>query len=226
MGKGSPADRPAALGWPRQRFRSYFTLAAFLRRRYGEGTTVRDWIYRDGEGREAFRVLRIDYRGPDGSMAKTYRPCHRCADGRWQFGRPEGLLPLYNLAAILTAPPQGIVTVLEGEKCADLAASIGLPHATTSAHGAQSPQLTDWSPLAGRPVAIIRDEGGRGGEYAAKVTAILDALTPPADARILQLPGLSNGEDIEQWIAAQRAAGHLDCHILGGLLRLIDSAIR
>jgi hypothetical protein len=44
--------RPAApIAFPRragQRFRSYFTLAAFLRRRYGDGTAITGWIYRDG----------------------------------------------------------------------------------------------------------------------------------------------------------------------------------
>ncbi len=69
-----------------------------------------------------------------------------------------------------------IVTLLEGEKCADIATALGLPHATASAHGAKAPWLSDWSPLAGRPVAILRDEERTGAEYAAKVAAILAAL--------------------------------------------------
>ena len=68
-------------------------------------------------------------------------------------------------------------------------------------------QLTDWSPLAGRSVAILRDEGENGARYAAKVAAILAALDPPADVRIVRLPGLSDGEDIEQWLAARRSSG-------------------
>ena len=157
--------RPAARTFRRraeQRFRSYFTLAAFLRRRYGDGTAVRHWIYRDAAGEEAFRVLRIDYRAPDGTAAKSYRPCHKAADGRWLLSRPAMPLPLYNLPAILAAPPEATIAVLEGEKCTDIAAALGLPHATTSAHGAQAPQLTDWSPLAGRSVAILGDAGERG----------------------------------------------------------------
>ena len=131
------------------------------KKRYGEGTPVTPWIYREPAGEEAFRVLRIDYRAPDGSKAKSYRPCHQAADGRWLLSRPAGLLPLYNLPAILAAPPEAIIAVLEGEKCTDIAAALGLPHATTSAHGAKAPQLTDWSPLAGRSVAILRDDGER-----------------------------------------------------------------
>ena len=173
-----------------QRFRSYFTLAAYLRRRYGEGTTVQAWIYRDAAGDEAFRVLRVDYRAPDGSKAKSYRPCRRGDDGRWLLSRPDLPLPLYNLPAVLTAPPSETVAVLEGEKCADIAAALGLTPVTTSAHGAQAPQLSDWSPLAGRSVAILRDAGERGAEYAVKVAAILSALDPPARVHIVSLPGL------------------------------------
>jgi hypothetical protein len=84
-----------------QRFRSFFTLRAFLRRRYGEGSPVRHWTYLDASGAEAFRVLRIDYQSPDGSKAKSYRPCHQAPDGRWLLSRPEGKLPLYNLPSIL-----------------------------------------------------------------------------------------------------------------------------
>ena len=65
------------------------------------------WIYRDADGREVFRVLRVDYRAPDGSPAKSYRPCHRAADGKWLLSRPDVPLPLYNLPAILAAPPGG-----------------------------------------------------------------------------------------------------------------------
>ena len=106
---------------------------------------------------------------PTASQAKSYRPCHKAADGRWLLSRPDEPLPLYNLPAILAAPPQATVAVLEGEKCTDLAASLGLPFVTTSAHGAKAPQLTDWSPLAGRRVAILRDADRDGEGYAAKV---------------------------------------------------------
>jgi hypothetical protein len=207
-----------------QRFRSYFTLSAFLLRRYGEGADVRSWIYRDACGQEVFRVLRIDYAAPDGARAKSYRPCHRDSDGRWRLSRPDGLLPLYNLPAILAAPPKAVVTLFEGEKCADLAAALGLPHATASAHGAKAPWLSDWSPLAGRIVTILRDEDEDGAEYASRVSAILSALTPPADVRILRLPGLSDGNDIEQWIAYRHDCGLTDADIFAELVALIAAA--
>jgi hypothetical protein len=224
-GDARPAGTPSARrSRAQQRFRSYFTLAAFLKKRYGEGSLVTPWIYRERGGEEACRVLRVDYHAPDGSKAKSYRPCHKAADGRWRLSKPAGLLPLYNLPAIMAAPPTAIITLLEGEKCTDISTAIGLPHATTSAHGARSPQLTDWSLLAGRRVAILRDEGDDGAGYASKVGAILAALSPPAGVSIVRLPGLTDGDDIEQWIAACRSCGQSDAEILAELRALIDSA--
>lgn len=206
-----------------QRFRSFFTLRAFLRRRYGAGTAVRHWTYCDAGGGEVFRVLRVDYRAPDGSRAKSYRPCHEAADGKWLLARPDRPLPLYNLPALAAAPAEGAVAVLEGEKCADLAAVIGLVPVTTSAHGAKAPQLTDWSPLAGRTVAILGDADPDGASYAVQVAAILAALDPPARVRIVALPGLAEGDDIEQFLAARRAQGRHDGEILAELRELIAS---
>jgi hypothetical protein len=226
-GEALPDDaRPTAHGRRRaeQRFRSYFTLRAFLCKHYGEGTAIRPWPYRDAAGAEVFRVLRIDYRAPDGSQAKSYRPCHKDADGKWRLSRPEGKLPLYNLPAILAAPPQDVIAVLEGEKCAELAMSIGLPRATTSAHGAKAPWLSDWSPLAGRRVAILGDEDADGASYAARIAAMLAELDPPARPHVVRLPGLSDGEDIEQWIAARRDDGLTDADLLAELIALIDPA--
>jgi hypothetical protein len=220
------AARPAANGRRRaeQRFRSYFTLRAFLCRHYGEGTAIRFWPYHDAAGDEAFRVLRIDYRAPDGTRAKSYRPCHKASDGRWLLSRPEGKLPLYNLPALLAAPPGAVIALLEGEKCADLAASVGLPCVTASAHGAKAPWLSDWSPLAGRRIAILPDADDDGAVYAARVSALLAELDPPARSRIIRLPGLSGGGDIEQWIAHRRDCGLTDADLLADLAALIETA--
>ena len=210
--------RPVAPGILRrraeQRFRSFFTLTAYLRRRYGRNASIRFWPYHDAEGREIFRVLRIDYAAPDGTKAKSYRPCHVAGDGRWLISRPPEKLPLYRLPEILAAPPEAVITVLEGEKCADIAASLGLTPASASAHGAQAPWLTDWSPLSGRRVAILADAGKAGASYATQVTALIAALEPPAIARIVTLPGLADGEDIEQFAADLRQSGHSDEAIL------------
>ena len=177
------AARPAANTLRRraeQRFRSYFTLRASLRKRYGVGTSIRFWAYHDAAEQEVFRVLRVDYRAADGTAAKSYRPCHQAGDGKWRLARPDTPLPLYHLPSILAAPLDATIAVLEGEKCTDIATALGWPHATTSAHGAKAPQLTDWSPLAGRSVALLRDADADGAGYVAQVAALLAALDPPA----------------------------------------------
>jgi hypothetical protein len=207
-----------------QRFRSFHTLRAFLLGRYGDGADIRHWIYRDAAGDEVFRVLRIDYAAPGGMPANSYRPCHRAADGKWLLSRPDGKLPLFNLPEVLAAPPEAVITVLEGEKCACLAAALGLSFATTSAHGAKSPWLADWSPLAGRRVAVLRDADSDGEGYAAKVACLLGELDPLAHVQIVSLPGLAEGEDIEQFIAARRSAGCADAEIIAELQALITTA--
>jgi hypothetical protein len=207
-----------------QRFRSFFTLSAFLRRRHGNGTTIRHWIYRQTDGGEAFRVLRVDYRAPDGSRAKSYRPCHRLEDGTWRLSRPGLPLPLYNLPAILAAPPEAMIVLVEGEKCADLASAIGLGPVTTSAHGAKAPRLTEWAPLAGRAVALLGDADADGQGYVAQAAGILAALDPPARVRIVTLPDLAEGEDIEQFIEGRRDVGRTDGDILAELREMIYSS--
>jgi hypothetical protein len=73
-------------------------------------------------------------------------------------------------------------------------------------------------------VAILRDEDEDGASYASRVSAILAALDPPADVRIVRLPGLSDGDDIEQWIDARRYYGRSDAEILAELSALIEAS--
>jgi hypothetical protein len=109
-------------------------------------------------------------------------------------------------------------------KCIDIAAALGLAHATAGAYGAKAPQLTDWSPLAGRSVALIGDEDNGGASYTARLAAILTALDPPAAVRIVRLPGLADGEDVERFVAARRSHGRTDVDILAELRGLIAAA--
>ena len=57
-----------------------------------------------------------------------------------------------------------------------------------------------------------------------EVSAILSSLDPPADARIVRLRGLSEREDIEQWIAHRRDCGLTDAEIFAELVALIAAA--
>lgn len=178
---------------------------------------VARYAYQNEAGADAFVVVRFEPEQRDGS--KTYRPFH-AADGGWRSGDPEGLLPLYRLAEVKAAT--GRIYVVEGEKCAEAARALGLT-CTTSAHGAKSPDKTDWSPLAGHDVAILPDNDEPGSAYAMDVARTLAHLAPPAKIKIVTLPGLANpGDDIADFIESQK--DQTPDSIRGTIESLADSA--
>ncbi|WP_281502936.1 DUF927 domain-containing protein [Ancylobacter crimeensis] len=79
-----------------------------------------------------------------------------------------------------------MVLITEGEKSRD-AAAVLFPDmvVTTPAHGAKSPHLTDFAPLAGRVVVIAIDNDGAGQQFGDKVCDLV--RTAGADA-VLHLP--------------------------------------
>jgi hypothetical protein len=152
------------------------------------------WHYRYADNSTALVVVRID----GARKGKTYRPIRPHADG-WAIGDPAGPLPLYRLGDLADANP---VYLVEGEKCADAARSIGLT-ATTSAHGAKSPAKSEWTPLAGKEVILVPDNDAPGRKYAETVAGILSKLDPPAKVRFLELPCLPAGGDIADFLDAR-----------------------
>jgi len=167
------------------------------------GTLAGWWPYFSTDDAEALTILRFDLPriDPDtGKVEKTFRPLHPVSGG-WAVGDPPGPLPLYRQAALDGARR---VYVLEGEKCVDKAAGIGLV-ATTSAHGAESAKKTDWTPLAGLDVVVSRDADRSGLDYVDDVATILTRLDPPARVKVLLLPGLPPKGDIVDYLDAHDA---------------------
>jgi putative DNA primase/helicase len=152
------------------------------------------WIYYESHQGSRFELLRV-YRFDPAGAKKDYVPVHPMHEG-WQVGDPPGKLPLYGLPELAGAET---VVVTEGEKCADLVRSMGLI-ATTSAHGAQSAKKSDWRPLAGKSVVLIPDNNEEGEGYILTVAKLLIDLEPVPAIRILRLPGIEKGHDIQQWI--------------------------
>jgi hypothetical protein len=151
------------------------------------------WTYHDADGAPVMAVGRYDT--VDG---KTYRPFHRLPDGSWEVGDPSGLLPLYWLPEVIAA--SGPVFVAEGEKCVLALVQLGAK-VTTSAHGAECPHKTDWTPLAGKSVVILPDNDPPGEGYAAAVLRMLKRLDPrPPWVKVVRLPGLGAGEDVADWL--------------------------
>jgi putative DNA primase/helicase len=135
---------------------------------------------------------------------KTFRPASKIGDA-WKIGDPVGLWPLYQLPAILQS--QGRVYNCEGEKAADALRSLGLI-ATTSAHGAQSPAKTDWTPVAGREVVILPDNDDAGRKYAEAVIDLLNKLTPRPTIKVVYLPDLPEHGDAVDFIARRKAVSN------------------
>ena len=182
--------------------------------------TRRD-MYQNADGREVAGVLRFDRADgttdPDGKVIKSFRPIHAVVGG-WKLGDPPGKWTLFNLSAILARAGQ--VYGNEGEKAASAGAAIGLT-CTTSAHGAKSPQKTDWSALAGRDVVILSDNDKAGRGYADKVAGLVHAAGA-ASIRILELPGLPPKGDLFDFVALR--AGQSPEAIRAQIERLTASA--
>ncbi len=145
---------------------------------------------------DAERVARFDC--PDGS--KQFRPVHRVGT-HWHIGDPKGLWPLYLGDGVEELPESGrTVYVVEGEKCCDIARSMQMA-AVTSSHGASSAAKSDWSKLARHDgeIILIPDNDDAGEKYVRDVARLIFSENPQARLKIVRLPGLLTGGDIEQF---------------------------
>jgi hypothetical protein len=169
-----------------------------LTRKFGRPPDHR-WTYRNAQGQPVGFVLRWET-----EQGKEIRPIARQADGQWTIGAMPPPRPLYRLPELLAAQVERSVWVVEGEKCADAAVSLGLL-ATTSAGGAQAADKTDWSPLRDRLVVILPDHDDAGRRYAEQV-AKLCLSVGAASVRILDLaqhlPDLPAGGDLADLVAS------------------------
>ena len=191
-------------------FASAADAIAELERRHGPRSAL--WTYHDAEGQPCGLVVRWDRE--DG---KDIRPAALIA-GRWHLGGLPEPRPLYGLPEVLTAT---IVFVCEGEKAADAVRGLGLT-ATTSAHGSQSADKTDWHPLAGKTVVILPDNDEAGNKYADAVAAILGKLLPRPTIKIVELPDLPVKGDAVDFIAGRD--GHSPEAIRAEIERLAEAA--
>ena len=92
------------------------------------------------------------------------------------------------------------IYLVEGEKSADLIRKLGLV-ATTTAHGAQAPGKSDYSPLTGKEIIAIPDRDEPGESYVAQVAALVAKLDPRPTFKIVRLPVTGEGDDIELWLS-------------------------
>lgn len=157
--KATRVKAPPVVTRKSQVFEASYYAAKSLR-----GQLVSGWSYRYADGSHAFAVYRLELDGK-----KEIRPVCPC-DGGYTFGLPPVPRPIYRLPEVFAT--EGPVVVCEGEKAADAVADAGWC-ATTSAGGANSAHLSDWSPLALRRVIIWPDNDKPGFVYANSVRAII-----------------------------------------------------
>ena len=142
--EGEPKSRPAV-------FDTAGEAVEHLERRHGKRSAL--WTYHDADGNPLGLVVRWDLAGG----RKDIRPVSRHAGG-WRVAAMPDPRPLYGLPELAGASR---VLVVEGEKCAEAARSLGFA-ATTSAGGSQAAGKSDWSPLAGKEVWILPDNDAPG----------------------------------------------------------------
>lgn len=179
------------------------------------GQPAGQWTYRDVSGKPVALVVRFNR--PDGS--KEFRPVSLHENGGWYITAPATPRPLYNLPEVATAET---VYILEGEKAADAIRSLGLV-AVTSMNGSQAPELSDWTPLLGKSIAILPDHDEPGRKYAEAVVEILHRLDSSARIKIVDLPGIPSKGDAVEWIESYGDAAAPET-VRGELLRLVDDA--
>jgi putative DNA primase/helicase len=176
------------------------------------------YSYRDANGKTW--GWRARYENKTGK--KQIKPFHH--DGSdWVLKEapvPRKGKPLYRLPEVMAS--EGPVFIVEGEKCADALAAIGISATTSGA--AKSPAKTDWTPLAGRTCIIWPDNDDPGDEYAADVAELLANLD--ADVRLIDVAALdlpNEGDDAADWLATNMKATVADVVALPTVA--MDSAI-
>lgn len=170
-----------------------------------EGKPDHVWTYYDVHGRRTFLVARWDLPQREGEdkPGKIIRPVTFCIlpDGRedWALKAMPALRPLYRLLELLKVPENGLVIVVEGEKCADAVVKEWSIPTVTWSGGAEAWQKTDWRPLAGRKVLLIPDADDAGRKVMQELAGHLHGLG--CNVSWVLLDG-DTGEDVVDWFAA------------------------
>jgi hypothetical protein len=190
--QATPAQRPhrpAKATTPEQVFATAIDAVTALERSLGKHTAL--WNYRNANNEIVGMVARFEL-----ANGKTCRPVSKVSTG-WVIGAMAAPRPLYELPELLkrTSEP---VYITEGEKCADLARSMGLL-GTTSSGGSNGAEQSDWTTLRGREVVVMPDHDDAGEKYAQDVMRLATAAGA-SSVRTIRLidtwAGMPEGGDI------------------------------
>lgn len=181
------------------------------------------YTYRDEAGRTVMYMARWE---AVGDQRKRFHPYTVHEDDRgkrcWKAkAAPAGKRPLYRLNEIADCADQGIL-ICEGEKDADGATEhydgFGLVP-TTPQNGAQSPHLSDWSPVQDRDVTIWPDNDQSGRDFA---DAVVD-LCRQAGARTVAIVRYSEAfSEAPKWGLADPLPGGVDRSDLVNMIATVE----
>ena len=174
--KGHPAVRPTAISSPESAARKQ--------------TAV--YPYRDEAGRVLYEVVRYE--------PKDFRQRVPLEGGGYQWRLDGVRRVLYRLPELLAADPLFEVFIVEGEKDADLLASVGCV-TTTNVGGAGQwkPEYGTW--LKDRSVVVIPDNDEPGKRHAEQVARSLVGVA--SRISILELPGLPPKGDVSDFMRGE-----------------------
>ncbi len=162
-----------------------------------------DVAYRAYPYGDDWRRVRFDWPG-----GKTFREISRNGNG-WLLRKPKGKTQLYRIDEVT---PGSTVHVVEGEKAVDAGWAIGLQCVTSG--GSSAAGSANWTPLAGLSCVVQPDYDEPGERGAQTTVAKLLALSPPAEVRVLRLPGLPEGGDLFDFIEARDSRDNLDLRLM------------
>jgi hypothetical protein len=172
---------------------------------FREGREVDAYAYTDPGGEPLFEVVRFEPPPehpafPDKTfLQRRYAPSDPKADPRgYAWGLDGTRRVLYRLPNVQRAAEAGErVFVVEGEKDVHRLEDAGVT-ATCNPMGAGNWCDENTETLDGAEVVILPDNDEAGRDHAEAVAgALLDASTPTC---IVDLPGLSDGEDVSDWL--------------------------
>jgi hypothetical protein len=166
---------------------------------------VATYNYTDEQGKLLFQVCRREP-GAKGEK-KDFIQRRPKSGGGWEYKVKGTKLVPYRLPELLAADQGDIILIVEGEKDADRAASLGLI-ATTNAMGAGKWRKEYNQFFRSRDVVIIPDNDQPGREHVNQVARNLRGIAK--SIKILELPGLMEKGDLSDWLDAGHSKEELN----------------
>lgn len=184
-----------------------------LAERAGNTTKTRKiskvYDYVDASGKLVFQVVRFTPKGfsqrrPDGK-------------GGWIWNLQGVSLIPYNLPAVIKADT---IFIVEGERDAETLKELGLI-ASCNPMGAGKWRAEFNEHFKGKRIVIIPDNDNVGRDHALTVARNLKGIAE--SVKVIELPGLSEKQDVSNWIQARQAEGKTAEKIKSELQGLVDA---